>query len=46
MAQTGVCFGEVQLVREWLQIDGAVERPDDEHPKRPEMPGGGYSARV
>ncbi|RMG13490.1 MAG: single-strand selective monofunctional uracil-DNA glycosylase [Deltaproteobacteria bacterium] len=35
MAQTGVPFGEVSLVREWLGIDGPVERPAREHPKRP-----------
>lgn len=35
MAQTGVPFGEVELVREWLGIEEAVERPRDEHPKRP-----------
>ncbi|MEO1496880.1 MAG: uracil-DNA glycosylase family protein [Planctomycetota bacterium] len=35
MAQTGVPFGEVAAVREWLGIDAAVRRPKDEHPKRP-----------
>jgi len=35
MAQTGVPFGEVSIVRDWLGIEGRVERPDDEHPKRP-----------
>lgn len=35
MAQTGVPFGEVALVREWLGIEGAVRRPSREHPKRP-----------
>ena len=35
MAQTGVPFGEVQLVRDWLGIDVPVERPALEHPKRP-----------
>jgi len=34
MAQTGVPFGEVGLVREWLQIDAEVGRPEEEHPKR------------
>lgn len=34
MAQTGVPFGEVTLVREWLGIEGAVKRPEREHPKR------------
>ncbi len=35
MAQTGVPFGEVGLVREWLGIEERVERPAREHPKRP-----------
>ena len=35
MAQTGVPFGEVGLVRQWLQIDADVGRPALEHPKRP-----------
>ncbi len=35
MAQTGVPFGEVGLVRDWLGIDGPVGRPEPEHPKRP-----------
>lgn len=35
MAQTGVPFGQVAAVREWLQIDGHIARPSREHPKRP-----------
>jgi single-strand selective monofunctional uracil DNA glycosylase len=35
MAQTGVPFGEVGLVRDWLGIETPVGRPDPEHPKRP-----------
>jgi single-strand selective monofunctional uracil DNA glycosylase len=35
MAQTGVPFGTVHLVRDWLGIEGRVDRPRDEHPKRP-----------
>jgi single-strand selective monofunctional uracil DNA glycosylase len=35
MAQTGVPFGEVKMVREFLQIEGAVGRPAREHPERP-----------
>ena len=35
MAQTGVPFGEVELVREWLGIEEPVGHPPDEHPKRP-----------
>ncbi len=34
MAQTGVPFGEVELVRDWLGIRAAVGRPEREHPKR------------
>jgi single-strand selective monofunctional uracil DNA glycosylase len=35
MAQTGVPFGEVSFVKDWLAIDSPVGRPDSEHPKRP-----------
>lgn len=35
MAQTGVPFGEVELVREWLGTQGPVGRPSREHPQRP-----------
>jgi len=35
MMQTGVPFGEVSLVRDWLGIEAAVARPPREHPKRP-----------
>jgi len=35
MAQTGVPFGEVTAVKEWLQIENPVKRPAREHPKRP-----------
>ena len=35
MAQTGVPFGAVPAVRDWLGIEVAVGRPPDEHPKRP-----------
>jgi single-strand selective monofunctional uracil DNA glycosylase len=35
MAQTGVPFGEITLVREWIGIEEPVERPANEHPKRP-----------
>ncbi len=35
MAQTGVPFGEVSLVRDWLGIEARVDRPPEEHPKRP-----------
>jgi len=35
MAQTGVPFGEVAGVRDWLGIDGPVGAPVRPHPKRP-----------
>lgn len=35
MAQTGVPFGEVSLVRDWLGIDVPIGKPKIEHPKRP-----------
>ena len=35
MAQTGVPFGEVPSVRDWLGVRANVQRPRNEHPKRP-----------
>jgi single-strand selective monofunctional uracil DNA glycosylase len=35
MAQTGVPFGDVAMVRDFLGISGAVKSPEREHPKRP-----------
>ncbi|MGJ8726395.1 MAG: uracil-DNA glycosylase family protein [Roseibacillus sp.] len=35
MAQTGVPFGEIEHVRDWLKITGEVGKPETEHPKRP-----------
>ncbi len=35
MAQTGVPFGEVGMVKGFLGLSGKVERPEREHPKRP-----------
>ena len=35
MAQTGVPFGEVALVRDFLGIDERVDQPATVHPKRP-----------
>lgn len=34
MAQTGVPFGEVKSVVDWLKISGEVGHPAEEHPKR------------
>jgi len=35
MAQTGVPFGEVKAVKEWLRIEAPVGTPAKIHPKRP-----------
>jgi len=35
MVQTGVPFGEVGLVRDWMGIAGPVSQPAKPHPKRP-----------
>ncbi len=35
MTQTGIPFGEVAAVRDWLKIHAPVRRPATEHPKRP-----------
>lgn len=35
MAQTGIPFGEVAAVRDWLKLDAPIGKPPLEHPKRP-----------
>jgi len=35
MAQTGVPFGEIPAVRDWMGLQGEVSKPIPEHPKRP-----------
>lgn len=35
MAQTGVPFGEVEAVKNWLKIETSVGTPEKTHPKRP-----------
>ena len=35
MAQCGVPFGEIELVRDWVGVDETVLKPANEHPKRP-----------
>ena len=35
MTQTGVPFGEVNMVRDFLGVRGRVDKPEREHPKRP-----------
>ena len=34
MAQTGVPFGEVAAVRDWMGIETPIDKPSNEHPKR------------
>ena len=34
MAQTGVPFGEVSLVRDWIGVNEPIDKPAREHPKR------------
>ncbi|XP_024875703.1 single-strand selective monofunctional uracil DNA glycosylase-like [Temnothorax curvispinosus] len=34
MSQTGIPFGEINIVRDWLKISGPVGKPSKEHPKR------------
>jgi len=35
MAQTGVPFGEIPAIRDWLKISELVDKPKQEHPNRP-----------
>ena len=35
MAQTGVPFGDVGFVRDWMGIEAPVGVPAEQHPKRP-----------
>ncbi len=35
MMQTGVPFGEVAAVRDWMRLEAPIRRPAAEHPKRP-----------
>ncbi|HEY0878247.1 MAG TPA: uracil-DNA glycosylase family protein [Zeimonas sp.] len=35
MMQTGVPFGEVAAVRDWMRLDAPLLRPAHQHPKRP-----------
>jgi single-strand selective monofunctional uracil DNA glycosylase len=35
MAQTGVPFGDVAIVRDWLGVRAKIGRPANEHPRRP-----------
>jgi len=44
MAQTGVPFGEIAAVRDWLGIRARIEKPRSEHPKRKRHAGDHYSS--
>ncbi|MEK6798227.1 MAG: uracil-DNA glycosylase family protein [Planctomycetota bacterium] len=35
MVQTGVPFGEVGAVRDWMKLEGRIEQPKRQHPKVP-----------
>jgi single-strand selective monofunctional uracil DNA glycosylase len=37
MAQTGIPFGDVAAVRDWMGISATVSRPEGEHPRVPVM---------
>ena len=37
MAQTGIPFGEIAAVKNWLKLEGSVGKPKEEHPDRPVM---------
>jgi single-strand selective monofunctional uracil DNA glycosylase len=34
MMQVGVPFGDISMVRDWLGIEEAIDKPSSEHPKR------------
>lgn len=35
MGQTGIPFGDVPTVRDWMKLDEKISSPKDAHPKRP-----------
>ncbi|MFC5050607.1 uracil-DNA glycosylase family protein [Rubritalea spongiae] len=35
MSQTGIPFGEIPAVRDWVGIETKIDKPANEHPKRP-----------
>jgi single-strand selective monofunctional uracil DNA glycosylase len=35
MAQTGIPFGQIVAVRDWMGIQAKIDKPKREHPKRP-----------
>lgn len=42
MAQTGIPFGEITAVKEWMKIEAPVGQPASVHPKRPVL---GFACR-
>ncbi|MBW2442087.1 MAG: single-stranded DNA-binding protein [Deltaproteobacteria bacterium] len=42
MAQTGIPFGEITAVKEWMKIEAPVGQPASAHPKRPVL---GFACR-
>lgn len=43
MCQTGIPFGDVDFVKNWLKIAGEVHIPSDQHPRYPIV---GFSHRI
>ncbi len=35
MAQSGIPFGAIEIVREWMGIETRIGKPENEHPRRP-----------
>ena len=35
MVQTGIPFGEIEAVKDWLKVEAPVQKPGNEHPRRP-----------
>jgi len=34
MVQTGIPFGEIDAVKNWLKVEAPVQKPENEHPRR------------
>ena len=37
MVQTGIPFGEIEIVKTWLNLNKSIHKPANQHPKRPIM---------
>ena len=46
MAQTGIPFGEITAVKEWMDIEAPVGQPANMHPKRPVLGFGSTRSEV